>query len=275
MRAIRAAARRAVQRVEATVQRGRERRRLVSFHDRHRGERCFVIGNGPSLRGVDLSPLADETTFVTNHFYFHPQLAVLGPSYYCISDLWFFDSKAHADWQADLQRVPRGTTFFFPIELKRRIRSSAIGVRPDVHYLRCDRTREIWRTGAMNVDASGILATGDTVVLDFCLPLAHFMGFTEVILLGCDTDMGSGEEGAHFYETRTPSRSSTYHRDVWVDNVTRSYAAAARVFESTGRRILNATVGGRLDVFTRVSLKNVLAQPLAGESTARPRREGR
>src|SRR6185295_12690269 len=32
------------------------------FRDRHKGKRCFVIGNGPSLKNQDLSLLADEIT---------------------------------------------------------------------------------------------------------------------------------------------------------------------------------------------------------------------
>jgi len=32
-------------------------RRLRQFHDRYEGERCFIIGNGPSLNNTDLSKL--------------------------------------------------------------------------------------------------------------------------------------------------------------------------------------------------------------------------
>src|ERR1044072_5448632 len=35
------------------------------FRNRHKGQRCFVLGNGPSLRNQDLTPLANEITFVT------------------------------------------------------------------------------------------------------------------------------------------------------------------------------------------------------------------
>src|SRR2546421_12970023 len=42
---------------------------------RHGGQRCFVIGNGPSLKRQDLAPLADEVTFVKSAFWKHPILA--------------------------------------------------------------------------------------------------------------------------------------------------------------------------------------------------------
>jgi hypothetical protein len=254
------AGRAVLRRVDVLRQHPVECRRLEPFRGRHRGGRCFVIGNGPSLRGEDLRPLAGETTFVTNHFYFHPQLERLQPTYYCVSDLSFFDRGLHPEWREHLSRLPSDTVFFLPLELKRVVRRSLERERPRVHYLRCDRMREIWRLGAMNVDATGILCTGDTVTLDFCLPLAHFMGFSEVYLLGCDTSYGSQDDPAHFYEASTPSRSIEYHRDTWLPNVTRSYAVARSAFEASGRRIYNAAAGGRLEVFPRVRLGDVLAR---------------
>ena len=35
-------------------------RRLQALKDSHRGERCFIIGNGPSLKQTDLSRLRGE-----------------------------------------------------------------------------------------------------------------------------------------------------------------------------------------------------------------------
>ena len=42
------------------------------FRNRHKGQRCFVIGNGPSLKTQDLSLLAREITFVMSGFWKHP-----------------------------------------------------------------------------------------------------------------------------------------------------------------------------------------------------------
>ena len=33
------------------------RRRLAQLKDGHKGERCFIVGNGPSLKNTDLSRL--------------------------------------------------------------------------------------------------------------------------------------------------------------------------------------------------------------------------
>jgi hypothetical protein len=43
--------------------------RLAALKDAHRGERCFLIGNGPSLKQTDLSLLKNEFTIGTNRIY--------------------------------------------------------------------------------------------------------------------------------------------------------------------------------------------------------------
>jgi hypothetical protein len=42
------------------------RSRLAAMKDRYRGERCFVIGNGPSLNRTALHHLENEFTFGVN-----------------------------------------------------------------------------------------------------------------------------------------------------------------------------------------------------------------
>ncbi|MDP9250710.1 MAG: hypothetical protein M3O78_05020, partial [Chloroflexota bacterium] len=42
---------------------------LDALRDRHAGERCVIVGNGPSLRGMDLSVLRGEVTFGLNRGY--------------------------------------------------------------------------------------------------------------------------------------------------------------------------------------------------------------
>ena len=44
-------------------------RKLSALKDSHRGERCFLIGNGPSLRSTDLSRLKGEFTFGFNRIF--------------------------------------------------------------------------------------------------------------------------------------------------------------------------------------------------------------
>jgi len=44
-------------------------RRLRLFKNKHKGQRCFIVGNGPSLKEMDLAPLRNEFTFGLNRIY--------------------------------------------------------------------------------------------------------------------------------------------------------------------------------------------------------------
>ncbi|HQL39176.1 MAG TPA: hypothetical protein PKV95_06830, partial [Anaerolineaceae bacterium] len=43
--------------------------RLAACRNQHAGKRCFIIGNGPSLRQTDLAKLRGEMTFGLNRIY--------------------------------------------------------------------------------------------------------------------------------------------------------------------------------------------------------------
>src|SRR3546814_9326201 len=39
---------------------------IAQFKDRHRGERCFILGGGPSLKKIDPGKLRNEVKFAVN-----------------------------------------------------------------------------------------------------------------------------------------------------------------------------------------------------------------
>jgi hypothetical protein len=44
-------------------------RKLKALKDIHKGERCVIIGNGPSLNQTDVQKIRDEVTFGLNRIY--------------------------------------------------------------------------------------------------------------------------------------------------------------------------------------------------------------
>ena len=59
-----------------------DRRTLESLRNAYAGRRAFIIGNGPSLRCLDLSRLAGEVTFGVNGiFYLFDELG-FKPTFY-------------------------------------------------------------------------------------------------------------------------------------------------------------------------------------------------
>src|SRR5512138_266206 len=64
------------------------RRRLARYEDLHRGERCFIVANGPSLTQTDLELLAKEVSFGVNRIYLNFDKSLFRPTYFvCMNEL--------------------------------------------------------------------------------------------------------------------------------------------------------------------------------------------
>jgi hypothetical protein len=233
---------------------------LSSFRDRHRGQRCFVIGNGPSLARMDLSPLAGEVTFGANRIYLLQQSLGFLPTYFVCSNELVLE-QYHAD-NANLP-IPR----FLNWNRRHLFGESGAGLA----YFRL-RLELADRFGTTPLEA---LSSGGTVTY-VSMQLAYFMGFREVILIGVDhnfVDKGTPNvaeireqqrDENHFDPNYFPRGSRWQPPDLLRSEI--AYALARDTFAHADGRIRDATVGGKCAVFERVEYPS-LFRPAA---SARP-----
>ena len=84
-------------------------RRNKVFKNKYKGERCFVLLNGPSLKEHDLSALKDEIVFTTNYFYNSTLADVVKPNYHCWLDSLLVsenkDNKLITDIRAKIKNI--------------------------------------------------------------------------------------------------------------------------------------------------------------------------
>jgi hypothetical protein len=85
-------------------------------------ETIWIVGNGPSLAGVDISFLRTEQTMVTNSFFLHPQFPEIRPKTYVLADPAFFGTSVPGhDATNQLKRIVEatekagGSTFTVPL----------------------------------------------------------------------------------------------------------------------------------------------------------------
>lgn len=227
------------------------REQLEPLRDRHRGERCFVLGNGPSLVRTDLSRLRDESSFGANRLYLHFEAMGFATRYYvCVNGLVL---EQFRDDLAALS-MPR----FFAWD-----RRALFAPGPTQHFVYPALTLRDF----FGADATRPLCSGGSVTF-VALELAFFMGFTEVILLGLDHRFGARgtpnqvqlrstlRDDDHFHPNYFP-RGSRWQLPDLVRSES-AFALARRHYERAGRRILDATPGGQCPVFERVDYERVL-----------------
>lgn len=223
------------------------RRRLHALRGSRRGQRAFIVGNGPSLRDMDLSALRNEFTFGLNRIYLaFPSLNFETSCLVSVNDLVI--EQCVREMQALL--IPR----FFSWRSRRFISPAERGSQlPTFLYTTYDGP-----TFARN--AAGRLWEGATVTY-VALQLAFHMGFQQVILIGVDhsfstqgeankTIVSEGDDPNHF----SPGYFGKGFRWQLPDLATseKAYGMARDAFRAAGREVLDATVGGRLTVFPKV-----------------------
>jgi hypothetical protein len=79
------------------------------------------------------------------------------------------------------------------------------------------------------------------------------MGFKQIYLVGCDNSIGPNGV-RHFDGRREPLSGVSTPWDI----ITQAYQVVAGYALDHGIQIFNATIGGELDVFPRVSLQDVV-----------------
>jgi hypothetical protein len=235
----------------------------VSLNGRYAGERrCFVIGNGPSLKDMDLKPLAEEHTIAANSFYKHPDASVLGLDYLCINDPHFMKDEPRAiAWHRTIaEKLPTARLLLNeaarPLVQRHQLYSGR-----DIHYVKLGRWTH--RASAINLDLSRPLNVGMTTGSSVAIPLALSLGFREIYLVGFDCNwLADTSASYHFYQTHEyfpefdsvekDNRGYSYEDELRTNlREFESHRLLRQRAEQLGVSIVNATVGGLLDVYER------------------------
>jgi hypothetical protein len=236
---------------------------LRMFKNCHLGERCFVLGNGPSLQNTDLAPLADEITFGTNGIFYMTRQCGFTPTYYVVEDNHVF-----ADNLTRIHAV-EAVAKFFPSKYR-----PILEPRPDTFLLPTDwsfysGSSEWYETPRFSHDIESVIYVGQSVTF-LALQLASFMGFKEIYLVGVDYEyrvpeaarvdgltITSVDDDPNHFHPEYFGKGKKWHLPK-LDNVGKAMECARTATEEVGRTVFNATIGGKLEVFPRVDFRKLL-----------------
>ena len=232
-------------------------RRLRKLKDIHRGERCFIVANGPSLRAEDLDRLqqAGEITFGMNRIYKMFPETGWRPTYYACVDINIFHESVD-----EIDAVPAELKFI-PINLKW---DNGIEIH-DAAYYWMNPFRERGYPDNFSPDIDHQMDAICTVTFT-CINIAAYMGFSEIYLIGVDHNyqVTINEDG----QTVVDEDAKDYFCEDYDDDIkdvvvhdmrknTRAYRKARHYCDEHGIRIFNATRGGKLEVFERVDFDSL------------------
>lgn len=239
----------------------KEGKLLASYRNKHLGERCFIIGNGPSLTAEDLETLHQngEITFATNRIFHIFENTAWRPTYYASEDITILK-----DIQDKISEVPCAARFI-PVNLK-----WYEGVHiPNATYFYMDYSSLLEDSFGLSLDAAKAIRCCGTVTIS-CIQLAIYMGFKEIYLLGVDhnyskyTDAnGNIVENPDIKDYFSASYDTDFKAQISRDlgGTTHAFGCVQQLSQKNGNfAVYNATRGGKLEVFQRVNFDGLFGK---------------
>lgn len=232
---------------------------LKRFAGVGRGRPCVIICNGPSLNKLDLSLLANVDTFAVNAFFLKFDEIAWRPTYYTVEDRLVAADRA--PWINKL----RGFAKFFPLVYR-----DVLTPDEDTTYLNfmMDYT-DYADFPEFSTNAARCVWVGGTVTY-INLQLAYYMEYDPVVLIGADHNYVVNQQDNKIVGHEMTSKTEDvnhFHKDYFgkgfrwhdpnVERMERAYVKARRAFDAAGRKVLNATAGGHLEVFERAEYEGL------------------
>lgn len=248
----------------------KEDRKLIEanavFRNRHVGQRCFIVGNGPSLATQDLSYLKGEITFAMNAFWKHPIIEAWQPTYYLLADKVLFDRSPSArEFFENLNRRITEADFFVPLSRRDVILEEQLLPREQTYFLSTE-DRAVDEGSDESFDLTGSIPDVLTVA-QFAMMAAIYMGCSPIYLMGLDHDWLAhrGEKNFYFFKglslnnhPEVRGQLGSYDEDMeGLIRVWKDYRKLKTLADSRNIQIINATAGGFLDVFDRMPYQSL------------------
>lgn len=247
-----------------------DRARLEALHNRFKGKRAFIVGNGPSLNRHDLSLLNGEYVFGVNSIFLKSRETGFKPTFFVVED-----SKVYEENLSDI--VSYDAPFkFFPVDYRDKY-----GPVDGAYYF--EMNQGFYLSNSPNyciprfsTDISKQVYCGQKVTY-INMQIAFHLGFEEVYLIGMDFkyDIPSSHKRNGNHIISTTDDPNHFHKDyfgvgkTWkdpkLDRVAMNYRQARLSYEAAGRKVYNATIGGELEIFERVDYETLLRNPATGE----------
>ena len=238
--------------------------RNIKFKNIHAGERCFILGSGPSIVKQDLKKLQGEIVISQNHFQIHEDIKIIHPMYHCVVP--FFHSKEFTgDWinwfRSMEERLPLETQMFFHINTRHILEENNFFTNR-INYLEVGLDSMTLERALVNITRR---IMGVPTALSQCLTVALYMGFRKIYLLGCDMDqIGSliaGEQQRFYGDSPITNNEYELKNDeealatgyIWYHYwlMWKQFILFRKYAERNNSEIINLTDGGILNCYER------------------------
>lgn len=241
----------------------------AALKNRHRGERCFILGNGPSVKEIDLSALAGQIVISVSNGYLHSGYSLVCPKYHCVPQThhpmteddivrWFIEMHANL-----------GDAVLFLNETEAElVERHGLFKGREIHYLDMRESFDSWNDRNI-IDLTKSVPRVQSVPV-MVLMVAMYLGFREIVLLGVDHDHFRTGRYVYAFDPQVQKGKDASVKDDGIvvtplydefhslARLWRQYRVLREIAHSNGISIFNASPSSELDEFPRVRLEDVL-----------------
>lgn len=179
------------------------------YKNKYTGKKCFILGNGPSLKDVDFNILKDECVFTMNFLTKYERFGELNPKFHLMIDGACFGLRKNVTGTAQetvdaINMLPSQTQLIIPVnayDFIKRKKYKLNGNREIVYVDIGSPFVNGYRTIDMQYKIPGF-----RTVLQYAIAVAIYMGFKEIYLLGCD-----GTIIVHMLNDRVGEKNTIIH----------------------------------------------------------------
>lgn len=241
---------------------------IANLNNKHQGESCFIIGNGPSLTPEDLNKIHEYNipSFGSNRIYHIYEQTTWRPTYYISLDVYGLSTLEEFD------RIRNSGRFikFLNYKVAKNGRKSEDNIHYIFTYGRFKINPYVMESGELSEDCSKHVSKTATVTAN-AIELAIYMGFKKIYLLGVDNNYAR-KKLANGKVIRDGSVKTSYFAGMKdtngkpgdgfsvqvVDFMNEAYEICNEYAATHGIKIYNATRGGKLEIFERVDFDEVI-----------------
>lgn len=241
------------------------------FKNIHCGERCFILGNGPSIKNVDFKLLENEYVFTVNQLSRMDNFAELKTNYHLWGDDIYFkptDNDRMVEIMKAVKTEGSNPEVFYTYTAKPMIDNYKLKNYLKVNYFK--QGAEVSWGMQDKLNFTKLVPHCGTVV-QYAIILAYYMGFKEIYLLGCEctgilktiesvSNIRMGEYYAYEIDKTDKNNFSSNivmeffgHYELLYD-----YGIYHKYLEDKGVKLVNCTDGGILKNIPCDTLENVL-----------------
>lgn len=222
-----------------------------SFKNKYKGNRCFIVANGPSLlmRDLDLLWERKEFTFGMNRIYALYDRTQWRPSFYLAQDPTVIRSC-----HDEIENMTKESVVFVKVPGEPKYDfEKAINFDLDYRNVRKNIAPDFYN------GENFIFADGKSVMYT-ALQLAVYMGFQTIYLLGADCSYSNDNKkiSKNSYPDERMFDSKKIGMPPDIEYTFTAYKSAKKYAQNHNIKIINATRGGMLELFERVDFDMIM-----------------